>query len=237
FIKVFPENIAAEYMEDFQIIPQAKISRLFLPYEYGSVMHFGTLEGSKNRGYTLMPKDHFYENTVGQLDYPTFNDLRILNFHYCANKCKISIKCSNHGYQDPNDCSKCICIEGYKGSHCDYYTRASLSCKEKELEAKVKPSFFKITQNKLCYYHLRSYNHKRIKIGILKINMGPKYSKPCSLSNSFEVKYLKDKSVAGARFCHQKFTRIIYSESYYVMLIYKSENPKSYVYLYYKEIP
>ncbi|CEG06162.1 Astacin-like metalloendopeptidase, partial [Strongyloides ratti] len=237
FIKVFPENIAARNLENFQIKPQAKISRLFLPYEYGSVMHFGTLEGSKNRGYTLMPKDHFYENTVGQLDYPTFNDIKALNLHYCSSICKIKIICRNHGYQNPNDCNKCVCIDGFRGVHCDYYTRASVLCKEKLFEAKVKPSFLKITQNKVCFYHLKTNIHKRIKIGILKISMEPKYSTTCSLNRSFEVKYLNDKSVAGARFCHQKFTRIIYSESNHVMFIYRSDNPRSYVYLYYKEIP
>ncbi|CEF61595.2 Astacin-like metalloendopeptidase, partial [Strongyloides ratti] len=113
FIKVFPENIAAEYMKDFQILPKSKIKHTPLPYEYGSVMHFGMQTGSKNRGYTLMPKDHLYENTVGQLDYPTFNDIKALNLHYCSKICKYTLICKNHGYQDPNDCGKCICIDGF----------------------------------------------------------------------------------------------------------------------------
>ncbi|CEF68244.1 Astacin-like metalloendopeptidase [Strongyloides ratti] len=104
FKKLFPENIAVEYMEDFQILPKSKIIHLSLPYEYGSVMHFGMQTGSTNRGCTLMSKDHLYENTVGQQEVLTFNDIKTLNFYYCSNICKYTLICKNNGYQDPNDC-------------------------------------------------------------------------------------------------------------------------------------
>ncbi|CEF68249.2 Astacin-like metalloendopeptidase [Strongyloides ratti] len=234
FIKVFPENIAAGNVEDFQILLQANINQLFLPYEYGSLMHFGTLDGSKNRDYTLMPKDHLYESTVGQQEELTFNDIKTLNFHYCANKCKINITCSNHGYQDPNDCYKCICPDSFEGFKCERYKKL-LGCGTSLWTVRKQPTFFKFYGKKNCMYHLKTNGLKKIKIVILKIKIKPLYSFKCSESNSLEIKYWKDKSVMGARFCHQKFPKIIKSHDNYAIIHYNSFCDTSYAQMYFIE--
>ncbi|CEG06161.1 Astacin-like metalloendopeptidase [Strongyloides ratti] len=235
FISINEENIAESSKEDFKIFKETDIKQTFLPYEYGSLMHYGMYTGSKNKMKTLTPKDIHYKHTVGQQDFLTFNNVKALNMHYCSKICKKSIRCYNFGYQNPNNCDKCICIEGFDGTYCEGYARSLPWCGPKELYAKDRPIYFRIQGKKKCFYHITSPKNRQIEIVILKMRMEPTYTITCSIHRSLEIKFWLDKSVAGARFCFQKHSNIIKSQSNHVILHYRSNDHRSYVLLYFKE--
>ncbi|CEG06137.1 Astacin-like metalloendopeptidase [Strongyloides ratti] len=237
FIKVYKQNIAEADKQYFHKYLGPEIEHLCFSYDYGSLMHFGMFYYSKNGGRTLTPRDHFYENTVGQEDFFNFNDAKNVNLYYCIAKCRERIICKNFGYQDPKNCKKCICIQGYEGDTCKKYTKSLALCGSPRMIAKDKPVYYKITGKKYCIYHLKSKSQKKIQLVILKISMEPKHYLTCPINRSFEVKYWMDKSVSGARFCYHRFPKIIKSQDSYMILQYKSIDPRSYVYFYYKEIP
>ncbi|CEF68239.1 Astacin-like metalloendopeptidase [Strongyloides ratti] len=237
FIKVYEQNIDETSKKYFQKHLGPEIEHLFVSYNYGSLMHFGMYEYSKNGFKTLAPRDHFYVNTVGQQDSLTFSDAKNINLHYCFPKCYEPIVCENFGYQAPKSCDKCVCIPGYEGDRCEKYTQSLEMCGSEIMIAKDKPEYYRITGKKYCIYHLKSRSKKKIQLVILKISMDPNYSSTCSINNALEVKYWIDKTVSGARFCYQKFPKVIKSHDNYIILQYKSIDPRSYVYFYYKEIP
>ncbi|CEF68251.2 Astacin-like metalloendopeptidase [Strongyloides ratti] len=233
YVKVHPENMYPKDFTNFEISRTTAINNLHLPYEYGSLMHFGMYNFSKNGGKTLSLRDHHYEYTVGQQEVLTFNDIKTLNMYYCSNICKFKIICNNHGYQDPNDCNKCICIDGFDGNRCEYH-KVLRGCTVPVLTVKREPRFLKFYGKENCFYHLKASRFKKIKIVILKIRMRSIYPLTCSVYNSFEVKYWKDKTIVGARFCQQRFPKYIISHNNYVILHYNSFEQASYVHMYFK---
>ncbi|CEF68243.2 Astacin-like metalloendopeptidase [Strongyloides ratti] len=234
YVKIFEENIPSFAKKYFQIYNKHEFTHGFIPYEYGSLMHFGMYNYSKNGGKTLISKDRLYENTIGQTDMLTFNDVRTLNLNFCSEVCKNPIICHNFGYQNPNNCNQCICIEGYGGVTCERYIKTKPHCTRSELLVTNTPLFWNITGRKHCIYHVRTSNFHKIKIILLKVRIDFSYPTTCSIGNTLEIKFLRDKALAGARFCHQKFPKFIKSQNNYVIIQYNSYNPKSYVHMYLK---
>ncbi|CEF68250.1 Astacin-like metalloendopeptidase [Strongyloides ratti] len=234
YVKVHPENIKLADKSYFKISKDTPINNFYLPYEYGSLMHFGMYDYSKNGGKTISLKDRLYENTVGQQEELTFNDIKTLNLHYCSNICRIKIICKNHGYQDPYNCKKCICPNSFEGARCEDY-KSLQGCGTIFWKVRKQPTFFKFYGKKNCIYHLKTNRFKKIKIVILKIKTQSSYSLTCSVYNSLEVKYWKDKTVMGARFCQQRFPKYIISHNNYVILHFNICYDSSIVHLYFKE--
>ncbi|CEF68242.2 Astacin-like metalloendopeptidase [Strongyloides ratti] len=234
YVKVHPENMHLTDLTNFKKSRTTPINNFYLPYEYGSLMHFGMYDYSKNGGKTISLKDRLYESTVGQQEELTFNDIKTLNLHYCSNICKNKIICKNHGYQDPNHCDRCKCPNSFEGFQCERY-KTFRGCGTIVWTVRKQPTFFKFYGKKNCIYHLKTNRLKKIKIVILKVKTQSSYSLTCSGYNTLEVKYWKDKTVVGARFCQQRFPKYIISHNNYVILQYNSCYESSYVHLYFKE--
>ena len=72
--------------------------------------------------YTLKTLDPRYQRTLGQRTGLSFYDTYQLNKFYCADTCDNATPvpyCRNEGYQDPNDCSICKCMDGFSGDTCE----------------------------------------------------------------------------------------------------------------------
>ncbi|CAJ0590744.1 unnamed protein product [Cylicocyclus nassatus] len=96
-----------------------------LPYEYGSIMHYGSksFSADKSRWHTMMPiPDLKFVNTMGS-HFVSFYDKLMMNTHYsCLDKCKknpSAAKCALGGFPNPKDCTKCVCPGGYGGRLCN----------------------------------------------------------------------------------------------------------------------
>lgn len=67
----------------------------------------------------MISYDPKYQHTMGSDTGPNFIDILNINTHYgCLAKCPTN-NCLNGGYPNPNDCTQCICQEGYTGSLCN----------------------------------------------------------------------------------------------------------------------
>jgi len=63
-----------------------------------------------------------YQGNMGQFSGLSFEDIKTINLAYCSDRCSRSSlgrPCQHSGYQDPNDCGRCICPDGFGGQYCD----------------------------------------------------------------------------------------------------------------------
>ncbi|KIH64248.1 astacin, partial [Ancylostoma duodenale] len=80
-----------------------------------------TLSAPNLKNPSMSPKDKNYNRTMGS-PFVSFLDRYIINQHYnCKEKCASteSPQCQNKGFQDPKNCSACVCPGGYGGQLCD----------------------------------------------------------------------------------------------------------------------
>jgi hypothetical protein len=70
------------------------------------------------------------EQYIGQRGGPSFLDIQAINIAYkCGDKCPKKLKCKNHGYTNPNDCSQCLCPMGLSGTLCTEVQYSSCGAK------------------------------------------------------------------------------------------------------------
>lgn len=87
FIEVENDFILPTYMSDFQQRGNDEITTLGIPYDYGSVMHYGpTAFSIDGKSFTLVTKDKLYQHTIGQREKLAFYDIAIINRAYCHGK-------------------------------------------------------------------------------------------------------------------------------------------------------
>jgi len=88
-----------------------------VPYDVGSIMHYGSNYFSKNQLPTITTKDPSKAGLLGNLEALTFNDIKLANIIYdCNEDCDAEIVCLNGGYQGPN--CDCVCPLGFGGAFC-----------------------------------------------------------------------------------------------------------------------
>uniref|UniRef100_A0AAF5D6U5 Metalloendopeptidase n=1 Tax=Strongyloides stercoralis TaxID=6248 RepID=A0AAF5D6U5_STRER len=206
------------------------------PYDYGSIMHYGLYTDSRNGGKTLVPLYPYYENTIGSSEKPSFIDSKVINLHYCTKICRKKILCFNDGYQDPNNCNICKCVEGYGGKDCYEFAKPKRGCGRTEIILGGRTSFLNLKGKKKCIYHLLSKRNKLILVKIVSLYMSPNYQYICPINNTLEVKYMRNKATTGARFCFRLYNLQIKSHTSHVMIYYKSLDPRNSAFLYFKEI-
>ncbi|KAK2138922.1 hypothetical protein NP493_6938g00000 [Ridgeia piscesae] len=95
-------------------------SDLSVPYDVGSVMHYGPRAGSSNGRNTMETINPLYQRNMGQRTGLSFLDAKSVNLAYCSGSCsnRLPRPCERDGYQDPNHCYRCRCPEGFSGTYC-----------------------------------------------------------------------------------------------------------------------
>ncbi|CAJ0603135.1 unnamed protein product [Cylicocyclus nassatus] len=121
YIRIDKQNIRPIFLGQFQKETESTNDNYGLPYDYGSLMHYGARSFSSNGGITMMPYNENYIYTMGS-PFLSFYDLLMMNKHYnCFGKCQgksFAARCAMGGFPNPRDCSKCVCPGGYGGKLC-----------------------------------------------------------------------------------------------------------------------
>uniref|UniRef100_A0A0N5AJB4 Zinc metalloproteinase n=1 Tax=Syphacia muris TaxID=451379 RepID=A0A0N5AJB4_9BILA len=119
-IKIVEDYILKTYIGDFERRDKSEIDTYDVPYDLGSVMHYGSTAFSfDEKTRTVVTMDPYYQQTIGQREKPSFYDIKVINQAYCKDVCKGKNDCKNGGYRNPSDCDLCICPAGFGGSKCE----------------------------------------------------------------------------------------------------------------------
>uniref|UniRef100_A0A0K0F1K7 Zinc metalloproteinase n=1 Tax=Strongyloides venezuelensis TaxID=75913 RepID=A0A0K0F1K7_STRVS len=201
YLKVFLNNVKKDSEYNFIKVNLSSSLTYNTRYDYGSEMQYPTNAFSINEQPTMLPVEPFYEKTLGVDGGLSFVDVKLLNYHYCIKICPLPIVCFNDGYQDPNNCAKCKCVNGYTGDYCDQLPPKLSHCGDTLYEISHRKKYLYIYGGKNCIHHLKGKSNKKLKITITVLNYYPTFKNRCKLDNSLEIKYLEDKTVTGALFC------------------------------------
>nr|QTJ24581.1 astacin [Perinereis aibuhitensis] len=184
---------------------------LGVPYDYGSVMHYSPKDGSANGKTVIEAKDPLYQSSMGQRSGLSFFDAKIVNAAYCSNVCRgpTLLPCQRGGYQDPNNCDRCKCPDGFGGAYCEWLASPKgANCGEEirlgndEVRTITSPGYGNAPYNDFieCSWLIRAPRNLKVELqfeddfGVFCHNQRECY-------HWVEVKYKTDKGMYGPRFC------------------------------------
>ncbi|CAI4222222.1 unnamed protein product [Auanema sp. JU1783] len=230
YVKVQEDFILPSFISDFQT-RENDINTLGVPYDLGSVMHYGsTAFSSDQNSKTLITRDPLYQSTIGQRETLSFLDIETINTAYCKEQCssRSAGQCKNGGYPHPGKCSDCLCPNGLSGKSCEEPEASqnaecgqalTLSDEWQEFNSPDFPDPG-YEPNQKCSWLLSAGNGKRIELEFIE-----DFSFLCTTTcvDYVELKISKDLRNTGFRFCcYDMPTESLISESNKAIVIFKS---------------
>ena len=70
----------------------------------------------------MLAVNPLYQGNMGQRTGLSYENIKAINLAYCSDRClpsSLARPCQHGAHQDPNDCSRCICPDGFGGQFCD----------------------------------------------------------------------------------------------------------------------
>ncbi|WKY04855.1 hypothetical protein Q1695_005675 [Nippostrongylus brasiliensis] len=187
-----------------------EIEDMGLPYDLGSVMHYGPNAFTKDwNEITIRTNDKNYQRTIGQRVEPSFIDVKQVNRLYCNDVCA-PMACKNGGYADPNNCSRCKCPPGLAGKTCDEIPQG---CGGELFATPVWQELGHRGKGK-CYWRIRT-NNARIRF----ILSGISYRCETTCKAYVEIKHNSDFQQTGFRACCNEHEIQVTSEQAEVLII------------------
>uniref|UniRef100_A0A0N4Z8J5 Metalloendopeptidase n=1 Tax=Parastrongyloides trichosuri TaxID=131310 RepID=A0A0N4Z8J5_PARTI len=203
YVKINLNNTSDKYKPYFDNTPkESYINISSFPYDYSSITHPDQYYYTKKGNPTIEVIDANYSYMIGQEDAPSFQDMKILNWYYCKHEClRYTNTCRNGGYQNPYDCTKCVCPTGFGGKNCEGIRRTYQYI---ELERFVYGKYGAqiLSGNEQWAYRFKTYNDSKIKIVITKLEINKNL--PCTEYRGLQVKYEIDKTKTGIILCNRK---------------------------------
>jgi Astacin (Peptidase family M12A) len=86
YVKIQWNNIQPKWFSEFNRVNPNIFMHLGTPYDYQSIMHYGSTAFTKNGGHTIVPKNEAYLNVIGQRGGLSEGDIKRINNRY---KCKV----------------------------------------------------------------------------------------------------------------------------------------------------
>ncbi|CAI2355593.1 unnamed protein product [Caenorhabditis sp. 36 PRJEB53466] len=199
-------NIPLNRWNNFQAVGENHAETFDLPYDTGSVMHYGPY-GFASDPYTptIRTLERVQQSTIGQRAGPSFLDYQAINTAYgCSNICP-ELPCLRNGYPHPNNCSTCACPEGLAGRYCEQVHPSNAQCggiifATKEVKYLTSPNYpEKFPLNTECNWIIAAPIEGRV-----FMDFEGEFDFLCedTCDKAYvEVKYHSDKRLTGARFC------------------------------------
>ncbi|XP_071100217.1 zinc metalloproteinase nas-36-like [Haliotis cracherodii] len=241
-IRVKYENVRVG--EDFNFLKESwrYLDNLDVPYDIGSVMHYGSTAFSTGSKATIETLEPLEQNVLGQRQMLSFYDAKQANLAYCKDKCASSpVKgmCQYEGYPDPNECSRCKCPDGLTGTTCQLVAPSvGTSCggvvqiQGRETYTIQTPGYpFHYQPNVQCNWIIKAAKDKVV--NLMPIQDG--FLSPQPSCDSFggnvcdeeytEIKYRVSMAKTGARFCcGEAPTSAIQSENNTMMVLFRTKH-------------
>lgn len=139
-VRINYQNIPRSVQYNFKKYPTSAVNTYEVPYDFGSVMHYGGRAFSINNQYTIQTLDPKNQNKIGNREGLSFNDIKLANLMYtCHEQCDKSITCPRGGFLG-KDC-RCWC-KGQNGpvEYCDQTGSTNKPLTTKATRPTVKPT-------------------------------------------------------------------------------------------------
>ena len=108
YVIIRRENIPQSLYYNFKKYSTRAVNNYDVPYDYGSVMHYGGTAFSTNGRLTIQTKNRNDQSKIGNRRGLSFQDIKLANLMYsCSESCSSSIRCPGEGFVG-KDC-KCYC--------------------------------------------------------------------------------------------------------------------------------
>ncbi|KAK0426861.1 hypothetical protein QR680_009939 [Steinernema hermaphroditum] len=231
YVEIQKDFILPSYMGDFQLRGWDEIKTLGVPYDLGSVMHYGsTAFSADGMSRTLVTRDPLYQNTIGQRERLSFYDIQIINKAYCNDKCGGRNQCINGGYAHPANCQRCLCPQGYGGDRCQRnQDPINAVCgdvhilKHSEWITIESPGYGRegYDENQMCSWIVKAPYGQRVEVEFVD-----DFSFLCTSTciDYVELKIQRDQKNTGMRFCcFDKPSEKLISESRIMAIIFRSQ--------------
>uniref|UniRef100_A0A8R1DNM8 Metalloendopeptidase n=1 Tax=Caenorhabditis japonica TaxID=281687 RepID=A0A8R1DNM8_CAEJA len=175
-----------------------EIEDMGVPYDIGSVMHYGSNAFTKDWDQiTIETRDKRYQGTIGQRQKLSFIDVKQVNRLYCNSVCQTALACQHGGYPDPNNCAKCKCPDGLGGKLCEHVAKGTDHAKcGGELVATPEWQEMIYKGKRTCNWRVRS-PHGRVRLVLTEL----RYQCATSCKAYIEVKHNNDFQQTGFRVC------------------------------------
>ncbi|WKY09006.1 hypothetical protein Q1695_001845 [Nippostrongylus brasiliensis] len=234
YVTVVKDRIRDEWLDQYILGTPQTNDNYGLPYDYGSLMHYGATSGLKDKKrklLTILPMDLAYIDTLGS-PFISFIDLLMINKHYnCTEDCPAngSAKCANNGFPHPRNCSECICPGGYGGPLC---TDRPEGCGE-ILDAQYYPIEWvaSVGNNSasealredfdICYYWIKAPVGRKVVVELLSFKPKGIAVDGC-VYGGVEIKWHWDQRRTGSRYCsrHGSYTALTSTSNIMPIIIY-----------------
>uniref|UniRef100_A0A0N4ZM69 Metalloendopeptidase n=1 Tax=Parastrongyloides trichosuri TaxID=131310 RepID=A0A0N4ZM69_PARTI len=197
-------------------------------YDFGSTVHFTGISFSNTYNETISAYGWYhetYQEMMGQKIVVSFNNYKLLNRHYCKNKCNNTLGCWRNGYENPKKCDECICPYPFTGRICNGIKPSGYYCPFTHRVVGNRYQYDTFQWYYYCYAYIEaSEKHLKVELTILEI-IDVDFKSPCARSkNMIEVKYKKEKDVMGLCFCsNRNLPYKIVSEDNLMVILYRSD--------------
>uniref|UniRef100_A0A0N5CHK0 Metalloendopeptidase n=1 Tax=Strongyloides papillosus TaxID=174720 RepID=A0A0N5CHK0_STREA len=247
FVQIHNFWIRSGAENEFAIQNPREHSNLSVTYDYSSIMHYGTTDGTWFEWFpTITAKKYkLFEFMMRQNKNMTFNDFKQINLLHCV-KCNwVDMlykkyekkyerakwgKCYFGGYPDyrHKNCKKCICPKGYTGDKCGHVEKSNeKNCNGTFLWAFNHRKWYTVYGIRKCFVLFKSANNQKVKLMIAEAHA--RNLRPCTEDYAHQVKYLKDKGNTGLLICNNNYDTInVTSEGYTILLYYNGQRPNDY---------
>uniref|UniRef100_A0A0N5BSH0 Metalloendopeptidase n=2 Tax=Strongyloides papillosus TaxID=174720 RepID=A0A0N5BSH0_STREA len=199
YININLNNVAPNQRHNYDKTTLAESESFGIPYDYGSTMQYDKKSFSANGKLSMVPKNHLYLNTIGQIDKMQFNDIKLLNSIYCHDKCK----------------GDKAGLRIFPGNGC--YAVIGNVAIDKPQDVSIGSGCDAFGLGKRCVYEIKG-NGKKVQIRIEVGNFYP--SERCLPEMALQVKYYKDKTLVGPTFCGRINNQVLTSEDDRILLNY-----------------
>ncbi|CAJ0585215.1 unnamed protein product, partial [Mesorhabditis spiculigera] len=204
-ISVLPANIDNGWAPSFEKAAAGTIYNYGMPYDYGSVMHYGPYDVSWNKQPTMVAKVAPYQENMGSA-VVSFYDVSMMNEHYsCKAKCTCGATCCNGGFRNSRNCNTCICPYGWAGPTCNQRSPGcgadltATATTQEQVMSVGKADWVLMPSFATCVYHIKAPAGMKVELTMNNL-VNVQCINGCYFTG-IEVKATKDHRYTGIRSC------------------------------------